>query len=220
MWAGEYNNVPFGWLLCDGTLYDWNQYTRLRSAIGTTYGGSINTNWNVPNMSTKVPEGVAGGGSRGSLTLNVVTTSTAHSHNAGGPYTSNNSTETSNHYHHTFSTGSHTHNLDAVNANHSHVTAAPDGTGTQHTHPITGGNTSATTGADGHGYHNGYDTVSYGNHPHSLPAAGAAHEHGLANVSESHTHANWGGTGVEYSSGGSSHQHNFNTQRIYYIIKF
>jgi len=51
--AGNYqpNQRRQGWLLCDGTLYDPKDstYTPLYEVIGTTYGGSGNTSFAVPD---------------------------------------------------------------------------------------------------------------------------------------------------------------------------
>ena len=43
-------NVPSGWLLCDGTTYDASGYPILADIIGTNYGGTAGTNFNVPNL--------------------------------------------------------------------------------------------------------------------------------------------------------------------------
>jgi microcystin-dependent protein len=52
-------NVPSGWLLCDGTLYDASGYPMLADIIGITYGGTTGTNFNVPNLSTRSAHGSA-----------------------------------------------------------------------------------------------------------------------------------------------------------------
>lgn len=50
-------NCPPGYLLCDGTLYQWSEHTALRDVIGTTYGGSVNTDWRVPDLRRRTPVG-------------------------------------------------------------------------------------------------------------------------------------------------------------------
>ena len=52
-------NVPSGWLLCDGTLYDADDYPMLADIIGITYGGTAGTNFNVPDLSTRSGVGSA-----------------------------------------------------------------------------------------------------------------------------------------------------------------
>lgn len=68
-WAGDGNegfaisNVPKGWILCDGRLYNANRYPLLASHLGTTYGGSnfagtfpdYEGQFRVPNMTLKMP---------------------------------------------------------------------------------------------------------------------------------------------------------------------
>lgn len=44
-------NIPVGWLKCDGSAYSRTTYARLFNAIGTTYGnGDGSTTFNVPNL--------------------------------------------------------------------------------------------------------------------------------------------------------------------------
>jgi len=69
-WGGDGNegfalsNVPKGWILCDGRLYNANRYPLLASHLGTTYGGTTFTGtfpdyeegqFRVPNMTLKMP---------------------------------------------------------------------------------------------------------------------------------------------------------------------
>lgn len=51
--------IPTGWISCDGAAYDGTQstYTPLWSLIGTTYGGSGQSSFNVPNLGRRVPVG-------------------------------------------------------------------------------------------------------------------------------------------------------------------
>ena len=54
------STVPDGWLLCDGTQYAYGNstYTRLYSAIGFSYGGSLAAGvFGVPNLKGRVPVG-------------------------------------------------------------------------------------------------------------------------------------------------------------------
>ena len=53
--------VPHGFLLCDGGEYSRAEYAELFAAIGTTYGdGDGSTTFNVPNLSKRVPVGAGG----------------------------------------------------------------------------------------------------------------------------------------------------------------
>lgn len=52
-------NIPSGWLLCDGTNYTNDDYPMLASIIGTIYGGTTDTNFNVPNLSNRSGVGSA-----------------------------------------------------------------------------------------------------------------------------------------------------------------
>ena len=50
-------SAPAGYLLCDGTQYDPATYPALYAVIGNTYGGVINTTFNVPDMRGRAPFG-------------------------------------------------------------------------------------------------------------------------------------------------------------------
>jgi microcystin-dependent protein len=57
---GEIKAFPFGyppdgWLLCDGSAYNVQQYTTLYSIIGNIYGGNINQTFKVPDLRGRVP---------------------------------------------------------------------------------------------------------------------------------------------------------------------
>lgn len=40
MWAGQKNNIPAGWHVCDGTLLSQSQYSNLYAVIGDSFGAS------------------------------------------------------------------------------------------------------------------------------------------------------------------------------------
>lgn len=78
-------SLPKGWLLCDGGGYTIATYPALYAAIGNIYGGS-SPDFQVPNMTSRVPVG-AGGDSPGvtggttSVTLTAAQTGMpAHRH--------------------------------------------------------------------------------------------------------------------------------------------
>ena len=57
MYGGS--TVPSGWLICDGRAVSRTTYSRLFSAIGTTYGaGNGSTTFNLPNLKGRVPVGL------------------------------------------------------------------------------------------------------------------------------------------------------------------
>ncbi|MET0461853.1 MAG: tail fiber protein [Chitinophagaceae bacterium] len=59
--AGSF--APNGWMLCQGQLLTITQYTPLYSLIGTYYGGSPSTNFNLPDLQGRaiVGQGTATG---------------------------------------------------------------------------------------------------------------------------------------------------------------
>lgn len=50
-----YNFVPMGWLECNGSTYNINQYQALYTLIGATYGGDGRTTFAVPNLAGANP---------------------------------------------------------------------------------------------------------------------------------------------------------------------
>jgi len=80
-WTGTNTDIPTGWLSCDGTTYDDDDYPALVSVIGYTYGGSSGSStFVVPNLngSSRVPvhkgasyDAATGGSSNTSITLNA-----------------------------------------------------------------------------------------------------------------------------------------------------
>jgi len=52
--------VPTGWLACDGASYPTASYPDLFAIIGYTYGGS-GANFNVPDLTTRIPVGYKSG---------------------------------------------------------------------------------------------------------------------------------------------------------------
>jgi microcystin-dependent protein len=50
--------APTGWVLCDGSAIDRNQYQRLFNAISTTYGnGNGSSTFNLPDLRGRTPAG-------------------------------------------------------------------------------------------------------------------------------------------------------------------
>ncbi len=50
-WAGSLNNVPYGFLVCDGQAISRTDYADLFSVLGTLHGeGDGSTSFNLPNL--------------------------------------------------------------------------------------------------------------------------------------------------------------------------
>ena len=65
------SSTPSGYLLCDGTQYNNSIYPNLVAVIGTTYGGSSGTTFNVPNFQGMFLRGYGGSGNYISEALGV-----------------------------------------------------------------------------------------------------------------------------------------------------
>ncbi|MEA4839520.1 MAG: tail fiber protein [Bacteroidales bacterium] len=53
--AFPFGYPPYGWLLCDGSVYNVQQFPTLFSIIGNTYGGTLNQTFKVPDLQKRVP---------------------------------------------------------------------------------------------------------------------------------------------------------------------
>jgi microcystin-dependent protein len=49
------NFAPAGWMSCDGQTLPISEYDTLFTLIGTTYGGDGESNFNLPNLQSRVP---------------------------------------------------------------------------------------------------------------------------------------------------------------------
>jgi microcystin-dependent protein len=84
-------NAPEGYVLCDGSFYDTNEYPELFDAIGFTYGekgSGVNIMFAVPNLTARVPVGVGSGyslGSTGGEAKHTLTVNEMPSHNHSNP---------------------------------------------------------------------------------------------------------------------------------------
>lgn len=62
-WAGDESDLPPGWLLCDGSLYDEVAWSELFSVIGRTYGGSAGAQtYATPDLRGRLLSGIDPGG--------------------------------------------------------------------------------------------------------------------------------------------------------------
>lgn len=85
----SFNFAPKGWALCNGQTLPINQNQALFSLLGTTYGGNGTTNFQLPNLQSRMPvhfgngfvQGQAGGESNHTL---IVQELPSHNHVAQG----------------------------------------------------------------------------------------------------------------------------------------
>lgn len=56
-WSGNDTSIPYGWLLCDGTIHLIATYPALYAAIGAVYGGDNITTFAVPDLRGRIPVG-------------------------------------------------------------------------------------------------------------------------------------------------------------------
>ncbi|WP_409367584.1 phage tail protein [Lysinibacillus sp. 38-6] len=81
----SFDQIPSGWLPCNGQLLSIATNTALYSLLGATYGGDGKTTFAIPNLQGKVPlhagnqiaYGTAGGEAEHTLTVNEMP---AHTH--------------------------------------------------------------------------------------------------------------------------------------------
>jgi len=55
------NFAPYGWMLCQGQLLAISQYAALFSLLGTNYGGNGTTNFGLPDLRGRMPNGMGQG---------------------------------------------------------------------------------------------------------------------------------------------------------------
>lgn len=148
---------PAGWINCDGANYPVTQYPDLYAAIGTGFGGTPGTNFNVPDMRDIFPVGAGlsyavnqtGGAVNVALSIAQMP---VHNHTASATTTASQG----NHYHLIPGSGAHTHGASAgdhihtmavysANGNHTHSSTMPD-----HVHGIPPGAYTHTHSDSGH----------------------------------------------------------------------
>jgi microcystin-dependent protein len=181
--------APYGWLLCDGTIYNIATYPRLFSVISNAYGGDGVTTFAVPDTRGRMLAGA--GTSTGdlgyTLTIGVgqkigdaqialglanlpnasITTSPSPAHYHSGSYT----TVAGNHVHsgQTTLAGNHNHGMPAQVGWHNGGVDAAGGPDS--------GIVNATTTVDGDHVHT-FSTTVDGDHQHSLAiSADGVHTH-------------------------------------------
>jgi microcystin-dependent protein len=81
----SFNFAPKGWTMCNGQLLPINQNQALFSLLGTTYGGNGQTNFQLPDLRSRIPISMGGGHTLGeragaeSVTINISSLPT-HTH--------------------------------------------------------------------------------------------------------------------------------------------
>jgi microcystin-dependent protein len=147
MWGGTINNVPEGYLLCNGASYNSTTYNKLFDAIGYVHGGSGN-NFQVPDLRDRF---IVGAGSQ------YVTANTGGSNTVV-------LTEAQ--------LASHTHIIDDTNLSHTH----PLETGTAALQELNLSVSGSTDDDTGRHTHSSGETSRVGNHAHSINDPGHRHE--------------------------------------------
>ena len=180
MWPTD--TPPAGYLLCDGSAYDYDTYP----SLGFILGGTPGTQFNVPNINfAKNSKGV------GTLTEEAEDVK-AHSHTVDAVADHNHPLSINSggsHTHTTSSTGSHGHGMSS-DGNHSHTYRSSLN---QPAEPATG--SGARVANDNWPT---YNTSSAGSHTHSI-YSGGGHTH-TVNSGGSHGHS-----GSAAEAGGHTH---------------
>jgi microcystin-dependent protein len=179
------NQIPTGWLSCDGTFKSCSTYADLFGAVGHTYNGGVdpgNGTFKLPDLnSSRIPIGASNTSAAG-----TTGGSNTHTHNFTSSVTATPAASSGNHYHNvsgsfaTSSDGGHNHSFTAANI------------GTNATGSVV----------------NTAKILSGG-----LPTATGSHSHTTALVSPNggeggHSHSSSAVTGVVTSG---AHSHNANT---------
>ncbi len=151
MWGGTVDNVPEGYLLCNGAAYNKNTYNKLFDAIGIIHGGSGN-NFNVPDLRDRF---IVGAGSQ---------------YNTADQGGSNTVTLTEEQL------ASHTHVIENENLEHTHSLRSDNGATANVVNDATSlsvsGNTDDDTGLHSH---TGATTNNRGSHGHGINDPGHSH---------------------------------------------
>jgi microcystin-dependent protein len=179
-WTGQ--NVPNGWLLCDGRTVPKGDYLSLSNEIGVAYnpgGIDLGLVFQLPRLNDALPRGAAGSvnGLIDARGEGAGANSTSLSHPANvSTFTGNTSTESSSHTHDSVTihaggahTDGHTHTINQNTGGHNH--------NMDHNHNLSvdnvavNRNTGATIVAVGHNHSCvavGVGTTSDGAHNHSF----------------------------------------------------
>lgn len=174
------SSSPSGWLVCDGSEVSKNNYNRLYSVIGNTYGSpSDPNNFNLPNLTNRVPVGKTIGTALGDLGgNNSITISTlqlpSHTHTG----TTNNS-DSHVHTGTTDNNGSHTHGVTDPGHTHTQTTVNDDFNNSGGSPPgFTADGAGSRTWSNINSSTTGISINSNGTHGHTFTtASGGIHNH-------------------------------------------
>ena len=230
-WSGSHDNVPSGWLLCNGNAVSRTTYADLFAVIGTNYGaGNGTTTFNLPNYDDYWLIGAPSGlttapdheGLPGSWRVaSGVQLYESFSHSTDGAHSSHatSMTPAGEHNH----AAGHTHVVTTATSSSvtqgSHtVSGVFNSAGAAHTHSITSGANSASGTIRLSG-----SSVSEDGHTHviSLASGGGSSNHVVDGVSYSgsvshsaHTHASGTGTSDDASAMGINADHSHTISAI------
>ena len=230
-WAGSHDNVPSGWILCNGDAISRTTYADLFAVIGTNYGvGNGTTSFNLPyyddywligapSALTTAPdhEGLPGSW----RVASGVQLYESFSHSTNGAHSSHatSMTPAGEHNH----AAGHTHVVTTATSSSvtqgSHTASGVfNSAGAAHTHSITSGGPLSTAAVGELG-----SSVSSPVHTHviSLASGGSTSNHVVSGVSYSgtvshaaHTHASGTGTSDDASAMGINADHSHTISAI------
>ena len=230
-WAGSHDNVPSGWILCNGDAVSRTTYADLFAVIGTNYGvGNGTTSFNLPHYDDYwligAPAALTTAPDHEGLPASWRVASgvqfyESFSHSTDGAHSSHTTSMTpaGEHNH----AASHTHvvttatSSSVTQGNHT-VSGVFNFAGAAHTHSITSGGPSATASIGEAG-----SSVSTPNHTHviSLASSGNSSNHVVDGVSytgsvshSAHTHASGTGTSDDASAMGINEAHSHTISAI------
>ena len=187
LWAGDINNPPKNYYVCDGQSYSVAGNPKLFEAIGYTFGGVPGSNFfNVPDLRNRFivgsGEDYATGDTGGADSINLTVAQLAsHSHGPASPVGGTTGSNLGEHNH-----GTDPSSVNDANASHDHVAGAP--------------------GAPNAGFSGSANAP----HSHVAGAPGSTNDNlsGDSNAPHSHVGGTPGNPGQ--SGGGGSHNHPIN----------